>query len=150
LEHYTITQGNETAIFKINYNSHNRITTIQKPTNSSELVECVYSKLVKLQNKLIIVAEPKIKETEFEFEQVFQKEFYDSLKGKLEPYNFQISKIEHKQYHEVYEIKKNGFTATYKFWYDGNFKFKKTEIIPTRTTGLVDEINELLKNEVSV
>ena len=96
------------------------------------------------------MAEPEIKETEFEFEQAFQKEFYDSLKEKLEPYNFKIVKIEHKQFHEVYEIKKNGFTATYKFWYDGKLKFKKTEIIPTRTTGLVDEINELLKNEVSV
>jgi hypothetical protein len=150
LEHYTISQGNETAVFKINYNSHNKITTIQKPANSTEFVESVYSKLVKLQSKLVIVAEPEIKETEFEFEQAFQKEFYDSLKEKLEPYNFKIVKIEHKQYHEVYEIKKNGFTATYKFWYDGKFKFKKTEIIPTRTTGLVDEINELLKNEVSV
>ena len=150
LEHYTISQGNETAVFKINYNSHNKITTIQKPASSTEFVESVYSKLVKLQSKLVIVAEPEIKETEFEFEQAFQKEFYDSLKEKLEPYNFKIVKIEHKQFHEVYEIKKNGFTATYKFWYDGKFKFKKTEIIPTRTTGLVDEINELLKNEVSV
>lgn len=150
LEHYTISQGNETAVFKINYNSHNKITTIQKPASSTEFVESVYSKLVKLQSKLVIVAEPEIKETEFEFEQAFQKEFYDSLKEKLEPYNFKIVKIEHKQFHEVYEIKKNGFTATYKFWYDGKLKFKKTEIIPTRTTGLVDEINELLKNEVSV
>lgn len=150
LEHYTISQGNETAVFKINYNSHNKITTIQKPASSTEFVESVYSKLVKLQNKLVIVAEHEIKETEFEFEEAFQKEFYESLKVKLEPYNFQIVKIEHKQYHEIYEIKKNGLTATYKFWYDRNFKFKKTEIIPSRTTGLVGEINELLKNEVSV
>lgn len=150
LEHYTISQGTETAVFKINYNSHNKITTIQKPAKSTEFVESVYSKLVKLQNKLIIATEPEVKEPEFEFEKSFQKEFYENLKEKLELYNFQISKIEHKQYHEVYEIKKNGFTATYKFWYDGKFKFKKTEIIQTRTTGLVDEINELIKNEVSV
>lgn len=150
LEHYTISQGDETAVFKINYNSHNKITTIQKPVNSTEFVKSVYSKLVKLQNKLVIATEPEIKETEFDFELAFQKEFYENLKEKLEPYNFQIAKIEHKQYHEVYEIKKNGFTATYKFWYDGKFKFKKTEIIPSRTTGLVVEINEILKNEVSV
>jgi hypothetical protein len=150
LEHYTISQGRETAIFKINYNSHNKITSIQKPINSTQFVESVYSKLVKLQNKLVIVSEPEKMEKEFEFEQAFQKEFYESLKEKLELYNFQITKIEHKQYHEVYEIKKNGFTATYKFWYDGKFKFKKTEIISSRTTGLMEEINELLKNEVSV
>jgi hypothetical protein len=59
LEHYTFVQGNEVAIFKINYNSHNKITTIQKPANSPEFVENIYTKLVKLQNKIIIIAEPE-------------------------------------------------------------------------------------------
>ncbi|MEJ8597289.1 AAA family ATPase [Riemerella anatipestifer] len=148
LEHYTFSQGNEVVIFKINYNSHNKITTIQKPANSTEFTESIYTKLAKLQNKVIIIAEPETNEAEFEFEQSFQKEFYENLKGKLQPFNFQIAKIEHKQYHEIYEIKKNGFTATYKFWYDGNFRFKKTEIIPSRTTGLVEEINELLLEKI--
>lgn len=149
LEHYTFSQGNEIAIFKIHYNGQNKITRIEKPTNSTVFIESVYSKLANLQNKTIIIAEPEITETEFEFEQAFQKEFYENLKAKLEPFNFQIAKIEHKQYHEIYEIKKNGFTATYKFWYDGNFRFKKTELIPTRTTGLAEEINELLLVKVS-
>lgn len=144
LEHYTFSQGNEVVIFKINYNSHNKITTIQKPANSTEFTENIYTKLTRIQNKTIIIAEPETNKMEFEFEQSFQKEFYENLKEKLQPFHFQITKIEHKQYHEIYEIKKNGFTATYKFWYDGKFKFKKTEIIPTRTTGLTDEINELL------
>lgn len=148
LEHYTFSQGNEIAIFKIHYNGQNKITIIEKPTNSTDFIESVYSKLVNLQNKTIIIAEPEITETEFEFEQAFQKEFYENLKAKLEPFNFQIAKIEHKQYHEIYEIKKNGFTATYKFWYDGKFKFKKTEIIPSRTTGLVEEINEILLEKI--
>jgi hypothetical protein len=40
---------------------------------------------------------------------------------------------------------KNGFKATYKFWYDGNFKFKKTEVIPKRTDkALAQEINKLI------
>jgi len=149
LEHYTFSQGNEIAIFKIHYNGQNKITRIEKPTNSTDFIESVYSKLANLQNKTIIIAEPEITETEFEFEQAFQKEFYENLKAKLEPFNFQIAKIEHKQYHEIYEIKKNGFTATYKFWYDGKFKFKKTEIIPSRTTGFADEINQLLLEKVS-
>lgn len=149
LEHYTFSQGNEVAVFKINYNSRNQITTIQKPSNSTEFTESIYSKLTKIQNKTIIIAEPEADETEFEFEQSFQKEFYENLKEKLQPFHFQIAKIEHKQYHEIYEIKKNGFTATYKFWYDGKFRFKKTEIIPSRTTGLVEEINELLLKQVS-
>lgn len=149
LEHYTFSQGNEIAVFKINYNSHNKITTIQKPVNSTEFTENIYTKLTRLQNKTIVIAEPETDETEFEFEQAFQKEFYENLMEKLQPFHFQIAKIEHKQYHEIYEIKKNGFTATYKFWYDGKFKFKKTEIIPSRTTGLVEEINELLLEKVS-
>lgn len=149
LEHYTFSQGNEIAIFKIHYNGQNKITRIEKPTNSTDFIESVYSKLANLQNKTIIIAEPEITETEFEFEQAFQKEFYENLKAKLEPFNFQIAKIEHKQYHEIYEIKKNGFTATYKFWYDGKFKFKKTEIIPSRTTGFAEEINQLLLEKVS-
>jgi len=149
LEHYTFSQGNEIAIFKIYYNGQNKITRIEKPTNSTGFIESIYSKLANLQNKTIIVAEPEIIETEFEFEQAFQKEFYENLKAKLEPFNFHIAKIEHKQYHEIYEIKKNGFTATYKFWYGGNFRFKKTELIPTRTTGLAEEINELLLEKVS-
>jgi len=149
LEHYTFSQGNEVAVFKINFNSHNKITTIQKPTQSTEFTENIYTKIGKLQNKTIIIAEPEIDKMEFEFEQSFQKEFYENLKEKLQPFNFQIAKIEHKQYHEIYEIKKNGFTATYKFWYDGKFKFKKTEIILSRTTGLVEEINKHLLEKSS-
>jgi hypothetical protein len=144
LEHYTFSQGNEITVFKIHYNGQNKITSIEKPTNSTEFIESVFTKLANLQSKTIIIADTPTNEIEFEFEQAFQKEFYEIVKEKLEPFNFQIAKIEHKQYHEIYEIKRNGFTATYKFWYDGKFKFKKTEIMPSRTTGLVEEINELL------
>jgi hypothetical protein len=42
-------------------------------------------------------------------------------------------------------FKKNGFTATYKFHYNGQARFGRFEIIQNRTTGLTDEINELLK-----
>jgi hypothetical protein len=149
LEHYSFSQGNEIAVFKIHYNGQNKITTIQKSANSTEFVENVYTILSKLQDKTIIIAESAINLIEFEFEQEFQKEFYENLKEKLEPLDYHIANIEHKQYHEIYEIKKNGFTATYKFWYDAKFKFKKTEIIPSRTTGLVKEINELLLEQIS-
>ncbi len=152
LEHYTFSQGAEIVIFKINYNGQNKITSIQKPANTSNFIENIYTKLSQLLNKAIIIAEQEteITEPKFEFDQEFLKEFYASIKEKLNPLNFRITKIEHKPYHEIYEIQKNGFTATYKFWYDGKFKFKKTEVIPSKTTGLVEEINELLKSSVSV
>ena len=144
VEHYTFSQGKEVIVFKIHYNGQNKITSMEKPINSTEFIESVFTKLAKLQNKTIIISETPTSEIDFKFEQSFQKEFYEIIKEKLEPFNFQIEKIEHKQYHEIYEINRNGFKATYKFWYDGKLKFKKTEIIPSRTTGLVEEINELL------
>ena len=150
LEHYTISQGNETAVFKINYNSHNKITTIQKPASSTEFVESVYSKIVKLQHKLVIVSEPEIKETEFEFEQEFLREHYELRKRQMFEKNINIIKIEHHKYQEVYTFHKNGFKAVYRFYYNGQCRFTRFDIDRNQTTGLVDEINELLKNEVSV
>lgn len=144
LEHYTISQGNETAVFKINYNNHNKITTIQKPSNSTEFVENVYSKLVKLQHKLVIVPEPEIKETEFEFEQEFLREHYELRKRQMFEKNINIIKIEHHKYQEVYTFHKNGFKAVYRFYYNGQCRFTRFDIDRNQTTGLVDEINELL------
>ncbi len=146
LEHYTISQGNETAVFKINYNSHNKITTIQKPANSTEFVESIYTKLIKLQNKLVIVAEPEIKETEFEFEQDFLQEHYELRKRQTLEKNIRITKIEHHKYQEVFTFQKNGFKAVYRFYYNGQCRFTRFDIDKNQTTGLVDEINELLKN----
>jgi hypothetical protein len=149
LEHYTFSQGNESIVFKIHYNGQNKITRVEKPTNSSELVESIYCTLTQLENKAIIISEENTTSSEskkqFEFDQAFLEEFYESIKLKIESSNIYVNNIEHKPYCEIYEFKKNGLKATYKFWYDGKSIFKKTEIIPTRTTGLIDDINELLK-----
>lgn len=150
LEHYTFLQENEAVIFKINYNAKNRITAIQKPANTSELAENIHAILRQLQNKTIVISELEAEIIAIEFEHDFLKEFYENIKRKLEPLNFQITKIEHKPYHEIYEIKRNGFVATYKFWYDGKCNFKKTEVVPSRTTGLVEEINKLLKEDIEL
>jgi hypothetical protein len=149
LEHYAFSQGNEVAVFKIHYNGQNKITSIEKPTNSTEFIESIFTNLAKLQSKTIIIGETSTNEIEFEFDQAFQKEFYETVKAKLKPFNFQIVKIEHNKYHEIYEITRNGFKATYKFHYNGSKVFKRTEIIPSRTTGLVEEINEILTKKVS-
>ena len=149
LEHYTFSQGNENVVFKIHFNNQNKITRIEKPTNSSELVESIYSALTQLENKAIVIAEEETTSSEskkqFEFDQPFLEEFYESIKLKIESSNIYVNSIEHKPYCEIYEFKKNGLKGTYKFWYDGRSIFKKTEIIPTKTTGLIEEINELLK-----
>ncbi len=149
LEHYTFSQGNVEVIFKIHYNNQNKITSLEKPTNSNPVSESIHSALKQLENKTIILPEEELQELasnkQFEFDKPFLEEFYESIKLKIEPSGFQISDIEHKPFHEIYEFKKNGFIAAYKFWYDGKSIFRKIEIIPTRTTGLTDEINSLIK-----
>ena len=148
LEHYSFSQGKETAVLKIHFNDQNKISTIEKPTNSNAFADRVYEILKPLENKKIILPEEdafdSTNEICFEFDQPFLKEFYENLKTKLQLSNIVISSIEHKQYHEIYEFKKGGFIATYKFHYDGKKIFRKTEIIHMRTTGLTNEINAIL------
>jgi len=148
LEHYTFSQGNENVVFKIHFNNQNKITRIEKPTNSTELVESIYSALTQLENKAIILSEEitteSVNANYFEFETPYLKEFYENISLKMTGNGFMINDIEHKQYHEIYVFQKNGFTATYKFHYNGQGRFGKFEIIQNRTTGLIDEINDLL------
>lgn len=146
LEHYTFSKGIEVATFKIHYNGQNKITTLQKPSNSSEFVENIFVKLSALQNKTIVVPEKEssCNMPEFTFEKLFLEEFYKDIKAKLEPSEIKITDITHNQWHEVYLFRKNGFYATYKFWYNGKSIFRKTEIIHNQTTGLTEEINSLL------
>lgn len=144
LEHYTFSQGNEVAVFKINYNSHNKITTIQKPINSTEFTENIYTKLAKIQNKIIIVANSEAEEIEFEFEQEFLREHYQIRKKQVAEKNISIVKIVHHNYQEVYTFQRDGFNAVYRFYYNGQCRFTRIDIDRNQTTGLVDEINELL------
>lgn len=149
-EHYTFSQGNESAKFIFHYKIKKIVSNIQQITTNS-LTEKVYSILKQIENKIIVVAneEVELPEIEFEFDKEFLKEFYKSIKKKLESSNIRITEIKHPDYHEIYKFERGGFVATYKFWYKKNGVFGKVEIIPP-TTGLADEINELLKNEVSV
>ena len=119
--------------------------------NNTPLVETIYSVLKNIENKVIVIKnnDESILEDQkqFEFDNKFLMDFFESIKVKVESSNILINSIEHKQYHEIYEFKKNGFIAAYKFWYDGKGIFKKVEIITSKTTGLIEEINELLNQE---
>ena len=147
LEHYSFSQGTENATFKIYYNNLNKITKIEKPVKSNTFSESIYSHLAQLENKIIVVAgnesASEKSEKHFEFEAPFLKEFYENIKQKLAQNNISINNIESKHYHEIYEFKRGELKATYKFHYNGQFIFKKTEIINNRTTGLTEEINSL-------
>lgn len=149
LEHYTFSQGNEVAVFKINYNSHNKITTIQRPINSTEFTENINRKLANIQNKIIIVSEPEADEIEFEFEQEFLREHYELRKKQVAEKNISIVKIDHHNYQEVYTFQRDGFNAVYRFYYNGQCRFTRIDIDRNQTTGLVEEINELLLVKIS-
>ena len=148
LEHYTFLQGNENVVFKIHFNNQNKITRIEKPTNTTPLVELIHSALTQLENKAIILPEEttteSVSEKTFEFDKPFLKEFYENLIFKMNGSDIVIGDIEHKQYHEIYVFQKNGFTATYKFHYNGQGRFGRFEIIQNQTTGLSEEINSIL------
>jgi hypothetical protein len=148
LEHYTFSQGNEIAVFKIHFSNQSKITKIEKPSKTTDFVELIYSALTQLENKAIIVSDKNAIQSEseksFEFEKPYLKEFYETLNTKMKKNDFVIDDIEHKQYHEIYVFQKNGFKATYKFHYNGQGRFGKFEIIQNRTTGLSDEINSIL------
>lgn len=147
LEHYTFSQGEENATFKIHYNDQHKISSIEKPTNSNQISETIFSKIQQLINKDIVIPsnEESIKNDKvFEFAEDFLKDFYEDIKSKMNGANISINNIEHKQYQEIYEFNKNGFVATYRFWYNGKNAFKKIEIVSNKTTGLTEEINALL------
>ena len=147
LEHYTFSRGTETAIFKIHYNGQNKITTIEKPSYTNEFIENIYSKLSQLQNKTIIITEkePQNSEAEFEFEQQFLKQHYEKRKGQMSERDICIVKIEHFNYQEVYTFKRSGFEAVYRFYYNGKKQFTRYDVDGSRSTGLIAEINEILK-----
>ncbi|WP_267740227.1 ATP-dependent DNA helicase [Myroides injenensis] len=149
LEHYTFSQGNEVAVFKINYNSHNKITAIQKPINSTEFTKNIYTKLAKIQNKIIIFSEPEVDKIEFEFEHEFLREHYELRKKQVAEKNISIVKIDHHNYQEVYTFQRDGFNAVYRFYYNGQCRFTRIDIDRNQTTGLVEEINKLLLEKIS-
>jgi len=142
LEHYTILTENESAIIRVHFNGKNRISRIEKPINSTEFSEHIFDKLKIIQG-LRVITRPEL---EFVFSEPFLQDFYIKLKNILEPLSFQIVNIEHNDWHEVYTIQKDSYFATYKFWYNGKGMFTRPENIQKRTTGLTDEINEILKS----
>lgn len=140
LEHYTFSTENESAIFRIHFNGRNRISKIEKPINSTEISEYIFNKLKVLQGVKIVTS------SEFEFDKPFLQEFYNKVKNNIEPFGFHIINIEHNDWQEVYTVQKDPYFATYKISYNKKGLFTGAINIPKRTTGLTDEINEILKS----
>lgn len=76
----------------------------------------------------------------FPSDKPFLKEFYEAINQKANLMGVQITKIEHKDYHEIYTFAKGGIEMVVKFYYNGKGIFTKSEIIHKRTTGIIDGI----------
>jgi hypothetical protein len=151
-EIYYFEKENETVRLKINYKKEFKISTIQNITDNS-LTKLLMEKVKIIENKLVIIDEKcediEINQRELTFpeDKPFLKLFFEQLKTKVNNQNIEIVDIEHKPYHEIYKFQKGNFVAFYKFWYDGQGRFKNTEIIVNKTTGLIPDINSLLNQK---
>ncbi|MFV0555300.1 MAG: ATP-dependent RecD-like DNA helicase [Mangrovibacterium sp.] len=150
LEHYSFSKGDEVANFRIVYNGKNQISAIQKPTNTNDFSDAVLTKLLALQGKTIVMPQTaqKMQEPtiEFEFPQDFLREHYELRKKEMLEKGIHIVDIEHHNYQEVYTFQRGGLKAVYRFYYNGKCLFTRYDIDRKKTTGLTEEINELLKN----
>lgn len=146
-EHYTFSREGERGILIINYNAKNIISAIQKPAKPNDLLDMVVTNIEPLKGKLLLLEkqDATAQDEQFEFEQEFLKDFYLEIMAQIQGSGIVISKIESKNYHEIYEFEKAGYVATFKFHYNGKKIFTKSEVINNKTTGLVDEIVGLLK-----
>ncbi len=148
-ELYNISRGFEPVLLRIYYNKKQVITSILGPSSPSALADELIQLLLPLKNKKIIshdeIAKTENQKKDFQFEHQFLQDFYKALCIKIEGSGIKITDIESKAYHEIYTFQKDGLKATYKFHYKKNGQIKSNEVIPNRTTGLVDDINALLR-----
>ena len=110
-EQYTFIYNSEEIRLAFYYNSKNIITKINEITNneSSNYILKILNNLI--QKKIVIPKE----NNNFQFQEIFLKEFYLSLKNKLEP-NIQIIDIGHFDWLEKYTFSMNNETAIINFF----------------------------------
>lgn len=148
-EIYYFEKSSESVKLKINYKKEFKISSIQSITDSN-LTNLLIEKVKLLENKLVIIddfdTDLIINQQDFSFpeDKPFLQTFFEDVKYRANSQNIEIAEIEHKPYHEIYKFQRGNFVAFYKFWYDGQGRFKNIEIIVNRTTGLISEINSFL------
>jgi len=152
-EHYTFSKELDRATFKIHYNNRQKISCIEKQINlTQQWVIELFNLLKTLENKTIVlktddeqIADEKV--FDFPIDKPFLKEFYENIKSKLSTTGINILDIDHKKYHEIYTFGKSGLVAVYKFHYNRKGMFTTTQIVQNRTTGLVEDINQILQDQ---
>ena len=154
LQHYHFSDENNRAVFHINYNCKNKISSIVLKSEKTEFAEKVNLFLQKIANKFIIIVgeesdEEQISEFEFTADKQFLKEMFDKQTDLLKLSRIKIISIVHNNYNDEYTYSKNGLIATIIFDYRQNGRFTTKRPIPNKTTSneLLNEIISLLQND---
>lgn len=145
-EQYSFSKENNKAQINIYYTAQDKVGSLVKSGQNSELTTQVFEILQPLKGKSIIIEilreqnfidEPEII---FSDDKPFLKEFHAFVKGKVSEHGITINAITSRDYLEKYEFKKNGHTAIIDFHYTGKNQFKKFTPQPSHSTS-----TELLK-----
>lgn len=147
-EHYTFSKDTEKCILKVDYNAKNKISGIQKPTNSA-FENSLAQYLQMLVNKMIVVDTEKdtdnIEVKKFDLAEPFLQEFYNFILSKVNSHNIVIFDIKQSQWLQKYVFKKGAFIAEIDFHYGSQKIFKKMTPQPQKSTSI-----ELLNKIISI
>lgn len=145
-EHYTFSKGTEKCILKIHYNKKNKITSIQKTTNSA-FENSLAERLQTLVDKTIVLDKENnndnIEVIEFQFSEPFLKEFYDLILSKVSPHGIRIVDIKQPQWLQKYTFKRGNFIAVIDFYYNKRKQFTRCVPQPQNSTS-IELLNEIV------
>lgn len=151
-EDYAFSKGTEKSIFKIYYNNQQKVSSIQKPSSTSEFTNLLSQNLQTLEKKTILLdyqdealTEPSKK---FDFVEPFLREFYDFILSKVSSHNIGIFDIKQNQWLQKYTFKKGSFVAEIDFYYNGKKQFNRCVPQPQKSTSveLLNQVLELIGN----
>ncbi len=152
-EDYTFSKGIEKCTFKIYYNNQHKISNIQKPNGTSELINLLSQKLQTLEKKTIIIDYQEEVLTElsskvFDFTEPFLQDFHDFILAKVGSQNIIIFDIKQNQWLQKYIFKRGNFIAEIDFFYNGKKQFNRFVPQPQKSTSieLLNEIISLIGN----
>ena len=150
-EHYAFSKDTDKCTLKIDYNSKNKITGIQKPTNSA-FENLLAKHLQILVNKMIVLVTEKdfdnVKVKEFDFAEPFLQDFHNFILSKISTQNISIFDIKQSQWLQKYIFKKGSFVAEIDFYYNAKKQFNRYVPQPQKSTSieLLNEIVSLIGN----
>jgi tRNA A37 threonylcarbamoyladenosine biosynthesis protein TsaE len=143
-EQYVFSINDDCYRVDITYSGKNKITNIMLP-NTCEVTNKVKEILMPLKGMVIFSDEPspEVKIDENAFSEQFLNDFYQTIKGTLDPFGITIHKIEHNDWHERYSFMREDERATIDCYYNGKKQFGSVNIYKNGCSDL-DFANEIL------